>query len=86
MQVNNQVVFANLFPFVSVIIPVRNEEENIQRILEQIFNQDYPSRHVEVIVVDGQSEDRTADIASLFSINNRAPIVMRIEWMQDFDA
>lgn len=65
-------------PFVSVIIPVRNEEENIQRILEQIFNQDYPANHVEVIVVDGQSEDRTANIASLFSINNRAPIVLRL--------
>jgi succinoglycan biosynthesis protein ExoA len=66
------------FPFVSVILAVRNEEANVQRILEQIFNQDYPQHLVEVIVVDGQSEDRTADIASSFSSSKRAPVVMRL--------
>lgn len=65
-------------PYVSVILAVRNEEANVQRVLEQIFNQDYPQDRVEVIVVDGQSEDRTADIASSFSISNRAPVVMRL--------
>lgn len=66
------------FPFVSVILAVRNEAANIQRILEQIFNQDYPQHRIEVIVVDGQSEDRTVDIASSFSISNRTPVVMRL--------
>jgi succinoglycan biosynthesis protein ExoA len=66
------------FLFVSVILPVRNEDANIQRILEQIFDQDYPQHRLEVIVVDGQSEDRTADFASSFSSSNRAPVVMRL--------
>lgn len=65
-------------PFVSVVLAVRNEETNIRRILEQIFNQDYPRHCVEVIVVDGQSEDRTAEIASSFSSSNRTPILMRL--------
>jgi len=65
-------------PSVSIIIPVRNEEANIQRILEQVFNQDYPPHCIEVIVVDGQSTDRTAEIASSFSISNRTPVVMRL--------
>lgn len=66
------------FPFVSVILAVRNEEANIQRVLEQVFNQDYPQHRIEVIVVDGQSEDRTAEIASVFSNSNRTPVVMRL--------
>ena len=65
-------------PFVSVVLAVRNEEANIQRILEQIFGQDYPPHLVEVIVVDGQSADRTAEIAASFSRSNRTPTVIRL--------
>jgi len=65
-------------PFVSAILVVRNEESNIGRILGQIFGQDYPSSRLEVIVVDGQSEDRTAEIASSFSVSNGKPILIRL--------
>lgn len=65
-------------PFVSVVLAVRNEEANIQRILEQVFEQDYPPHRVEVIVVDGQSEDRTAGIAASFSRSNRTPTLIRL--------
>ncbi|WP_462249007.1 glycosyltransferase [Ekhidna sp.] len=46
----------------TVIIPVRNEQENIQRILMQLQNQDYPKESFEVIVVDDFSDDDTRSI------------------------
>jgi cellulose synthase/poly-beta-1,6-N-acetylglucosamine synthase-like glycosyltransferase len=51
-------------PFVSIIIPCRNEEKFIGKCLESILNQDYPKEKMEVLVVDGMSEDRTREIIS----------------------
>jgi glycosyltransferase involved in cell wall biosynthesis len=45
---------------VSVIIPARNEERNVEEALQSVLKQDY--RELEVIVVDDRSTDRTADI------------------------
>lgn len=49
---------------VSVIIPARNEEENIRNCIISIRNLNIPEHvTVEVIVVDNGSTDRTAEIA-----------------------
>ena len=48
-----------LLPFISVILPVRNEERYIDACVASIFAQDYPASQMEVIFVDGCSEDRT---------------------------
>ncbi|MBL7777905.1 MAG: glycosyltransferase [Chitinophagales bacterium] len=53
----------NHLPFVSVIIPTRNESENIQRCLQSIFAQNYPKHLFEVIVVDDYSTDPTLRLA-----------------------
>ncbi len=50
------------FPFVSVIIPLRNEEAFIQKGLHAIFSQDYPANSIEVLLADGMSTDRTREI------------------------
>jgi succinoglycan biosynthesis protein ExoA len=47
---------------ISIIVPVRNEERFIGPLLRQLLEQDYPRDRFEVIVADGQSSDRTADI------------------------
>lgn len=47
---------------VSVLIPARNEENNISRILNDLIHQKY--RNIEVIVFNDQSEDKTAEIVS----------------------
>jgi len=54
-------------PFVSVIIPSRNEENFIARCLVSIVAQDYPRETLEVLVIDGMSEDKTRDITSQYS-------------------
>lgn len=47
---------------VSILIPVRNEEKFIERCLLSCFNQTYPLKKMEIIVIDGMSEDRTREI------------------------
>jgi hypothetical protein len=52
--------------FVSVIMPIRNEEMFIERSLRAVLSQDYPHELLEVLIADGQSEDGTREvIASL---------------------
>lgn len=53
--------------FVSVIIPVRNEASNILRLLEDIREQDFSCRSMEVIVADDYSEDDTMVLASQYA-------------------
>jgi chlorobactene glucosyltransferase len=47
-------------PMVSILVPARNEEENIATCLKSLQKQDYPN--FEVIVLDDNSEDRTSEI------------------------
>ena len=54
-------------PFVSVVIPVRNEEQFIGRTLDGILAQDYPTDRMEIIVADGMSDDRTRDIVCQYA-------------------
>ena len=49
---------------VSVIIPTRNEAQFIEETLKSVLNQDYPSQFLEIIVVDGESDDNTCDLVN----------------------
>ncbi len=55
-------------PFVSVLVPARNEERNIAKCLKSLLGQDYS--HFEVIVLDDSSSDATFDIARSFAAND----------------
>lgn len=45
----------------SIIIPVLNEEKNIDRLLETIHHQTYTQDNYEIIFVDGGSKDKTIE-------------------------
>jgi len=47
---------------ISIIIPAYNEEKFIADCLKSVYNQDYPKDKMAVIVVDGHSTDKTAEI------------------------
>ena len=49
-------------PFVTVIVPARDESSFIETCLESILANDYPADRFEVIVVDDLSEDDTPDV------------------------
>ncbi|HPD31000.1 MAG TPA: glycosyltransferase family 2 protein [Phycisphaerae bacterium] len=54
-------------PFVSVIVAVRNEADFIERCLSSILDGDYPRDLMEVLVVDGMSDDGTREIVQRLS-------------------
>ena len=49
-------------PFLSILIPARNEEENIATSVRSCLNQNH--LNIEVIVLDDHSEDRTGEIVT----------------------
>ena len=61
------------FPFISVLIPARNEESNIGNILLDLAKADYPN--YEVIVCNDHSEDRTTEV-----LDNLASQCSNINW------
>ncbi len=56
-------------PFVSIIMPVRNEGNFIAKSLGAVMSQDYPRERMEVIVVDGISTDSTRLVVESFKKN-----------------
>lgn len=49
-------------PFVSVVMPVRNEADFIERSLQAVFAQTYPHDSMEIIIADGCSTDATIEL------------------------
>ncbi len=50
-------------PSVSVIMPIRNEVDFIEHSLGAVLTQDYPADRLEILVVDGMSDDGTREKA-----------------------
>src|SRR5262245_33858100 len=49
-------------PFVTVVLPIRNEAGYIAHSLGALLRQDYPADRLEILVVDGMSNDATRDV------------------------
>jgi glycosyltransferase involved in cell wall biosynthesis len=56
--------------YLSVIIPVRNEEKLIISTLDALVRQDYPKQRYELLVVDGRSTDQTRKAVKEFIKNH----------------
>jgi succinoglycan biosynthesis protein ExoA len=70
----NRVV--NDTPFVSVVIPVRNEAAFISDLIAAVLAQDYPRDRIEVIVADGLSTDGTREILTELQARDARLIVL----------
>ena len=55
---------------VSVLVPARNEEANIEACLSSVLNQKYPDNLLEVVAIDDHSSDRTFELASRLAAQN----------------
>lgn len=62
-------------PFVSVIVPCRNEEGFIGPCLGSILRNDYPADRYEILVVDGMSTDATRSIVREFADSNKVTLL-----------
>jgi len=62
-------------PYVSVIMPIRNEARAIHRSLSTVLAQSYPKEKMEILIADGMSEDDTREnIAELLKKNGQFPV------------
>jgi len=71
----------NYDDIVSVLIPVRNEENNIGNILEDLIKQDH--NNIEIIVFNDQSEDRTAGIVREYSLSDKRITLIESEGLPE---
>lgn len=62
---------------ITIIIPARNEAENIGNCLQAILSQSYPKNLYEVIVMDDHSTDDTAAIVRSFTQENIRCIALK---------
>jgi glycosyltransferase involved in cell wall biosynthesis len=56
-------------PALSIIIPMKNEENNIRLCLESILANSFPGEKYEIICVDNGSSDRTIEVAREYTKN-----------------
>lgn len=59
-----------MVPFITVVMPVRNEVRFIADTLGQILAQEYPSDRYEILVADGMSDDGTQALVQKIAANN----------------
>lgn len=57
-------------PFVSIIVPVKNEERVVGRLLKALGGLSYPLGKKEVIVVNDASIDRTGEVCQLYALEH----------------
>lgn len=65
---------SEVLPFISVVIPVRNEEKHLGAVLDGLLTQDYPAERYEILVSDGNSTDKTLDIVEHAARNSKTSI------------
>jgi len=72
-------------PYVSVLVPMHNEEKVAENVLNALLNTDYPKDRIEIIPIDDNSTDRTREILEdysskyphlIFQEENRRPLMM----------
>ncbi len=52
------------YPKLTAVLPIRNEERFIEQTIKYLQDQDFPTDKLEIIVVDGESDDKTREIVS----------------------
>jgi cellulose synthase/poly-beta-1,6-N-acetylglucosamine synthase-like glycosyltransferase len=67
--------FLDDFPKFSVIVPAKDEERVLPRLLDSLFSQSYPKDKVEVIVVEDGSTDHTLEICERYVRDGRLRLI-----------
>ena len=63
-------------PKISIIVPAKDEEAVIARCLDALLGVDYPRTKIEIIVVEGKSNDATGDVCLEFA--KKHPNILRV--------
>lgn len=77
---------AKTYPFVSIIIPAKNEASGVTACLESILATHYPKDCYEIILVDNGSTDNTAKIAAGLGVKVYVRPELTISGLRNFGA
>ena len=58
----------DIYPFVSVIVPSRNEADNISKCINSLLSQNYPKDKYEIIPVNDGSDDETKNLLENYTL------------------
>lgn len=67
------------WPTVSVVVPMYNEEAAIEQCVASLQRQDYPAERLEIVVVDGRSEDRSVAVVREAAARKPRPAIRIVE-------
>jgi len=56
------------FPFISVIVPVYNDEKRIGLCIKSLLRQSYPLDRFEIIIIDNKSSDKTVEVVKKYPV------------------
>lgn len=62
---------------ITIIIPIRNEELHIAKCLDSVISGSYLHRLLEILVVDGRSDDKTREVVTEYEL--RYPLVKLLD-------
>jgi cellulose synthase/poly-beta-1,6-N-acetylglucosamine synthase-like glycosyltransferase len=66
-------------PTVSVIVPARNEDHNIEETLESLAGQNYPQEKLQVVMVNDRSTDNTPGIMARYAHTHKNFTLVEID-------
>lgn len=70
-RLKKKTIKSTVLPFVSIIVPARNEENTIEDCLDSLLNQQYPYDKYEIIVVNDRSSDKTPAIIKSYQEHHK---------------
>lgn len=59
------------YPIVSILVPAYNEEDNLEKTVDSLLKIEYPREKKEIIIINDESKDRTAEIAQKLASKHR---------------
>jgi len=65
------------FPFVSIIVPVWNEETTVLKTIFSLLKLNYPKEKLSILIVDDGSTDRTRNVIQRFSRNKQIKLLRK---------
>ena len=63
------------YPFISIVVPIRNEKATIERLTRSLLDQDYPHDRYEILMADGGSNDGTRGILARVDAEARVRVL-----------
>lgn len=65
-------------PFVSILLVARNEKAHIERAIRSVLEQDYPKDRLELLIIDGMSDDGSFEVAEKIAKTQNLGLSVRI--------